>query len=179
MASGWVGLPQVEGIVGSEYVALCRPLPGAVVTWFVTWLSREPARCGAAAFDIVPYEVSSRAHTCVDLGETAHLPAALEANLAHRGRDLERLLTPPRGRNEFDRGRQAANHRGEVSLGMGLEQCIEGFSKRSRSTLPLARSPCRKSIPRCWRSSEPGGPVSAGSPSSFTPADYRRMLVLA
>ena len=45
------------------------------------------------------------AHTCVDLGETAHLPAALEANLAHRGRDLQRLLTPPRGRSEFDGGR--------------------------------------------------------------------------
>ena len=50
------------------------------------------------------------AHTCVDLGETAHLPAAFEANLAHRGRDLERLLTPPRGRGEFDGRRQAANH---------------------------------------------------------------------
>ena len=42
------------------------------------------------------------AHACVDLGETAHLPAALETNLAHRGRDLERLLTPPCGRSEFD-----------------------------------------------------------------------------
>lgn len=42
------------------------------------------------------------AHACVDLGETAHLPAALEANLAHRGRDLQRLLTPPRRRSEFD-----------------------------------------------------------------------------
>ena len=61
------------------------------------------------------------AHTCDDLGETAHLPAALEANLAHRGRDLQRLLTPPRGRSEFDGGRQAANHRGEVSLS-GLER---------------------------------------------------------
>ena len=69
------------------------------------------------------------AHTCVDLGETAHLPAALEANLAHRGRDLQRFLTPPRGRSEFDGGRQAANHRGEVSLGMGPEQSIEGFLK--------------------------------------------------
>jgi len=33
------------------------------------------------------------AHTCVDLGETAHLPAALEANLTHRGRARAR----PRG----------------------------------------------------------------------------------
>ena len=69
------------------------------------------------------------APTCVDLGETAHLPAALEANLAHRGRDLQRLLTPPRGRSEFDGGRQAADHRGGVSLGMGPEQSIEGFLK--------------------------------------------------
>ena len=65
----------------------------------------------------------------VDLGETAHLPAALKANLAHRGRDLERLLTPPRGRSEVDGGRQAANHRGEVSLGLGPEHRIEGFLK--------------------------------------------------
>ena len=63
----------------------------------------------------------------VDLGETAHLPAALEANLAHRGRDLQRVLTPPRERSEVDRGRQAANHRGEVSLGLGPEQRIEDF----------------------------------------------------
>jgi len=69
------------------------------------------------------------AHTCVDPGETAHLPAALEANLAHRGRDLQRLLTPPRGRSEFDGRRQAADHRGEVSLGTGPEQSIEGFLK--------------------------------------------------
>jgi hypothetical protein len=69
------------------------------------------------------------AHTRVDLGETAHLPAALEANLAHRGGDLEWLLTPPRGRGEFDGGRQAANHRGEVSLGTGPEHSIEGLLK--------------------------------------------------
>ena len=36
MPSGCVGLPQVGGIVVSEYVALRRPLPGGVVTWFVT-----------------------------------------------------------------------------------------------------------------------------------------------
>ena len=36
MASGWVGLPQVRGIAVSEYVALRLPLPGVVVTWFVT-----------------------------------------------------------------------------------------------------------------------------------------------
>ena len=65
----------------------------------------------------------------VDLGETAHLPASLRANLAHRGRDLERLVTPPRGRSEVDLGRQAANHRGEVSLGLGPEQRIDGFLK--------------------------------------------------
>ena len=39
----------------------------------------------------------------------------LGANLAYRGRDLQRLLTPPRRRSEFDGRRQAANHRGEVS----------------------------------------------------------------
>jgi hypothetical protein len=32
MASGWVGSPQAEGILVSGYVALCRPLPRAVVT---------------------------------------------------------------------------------------------------------------------------------------------------
>jgi hypothetical protein len=69
------------------------------------------------------------AQTNVDLGETAHLPAAFETNIAHRGKDLERLLTLPRGRSEFDRGRQAANHRGEVSLGTGLKQRVEGFLK--------------------------------------------------
>lgn len=69
------------------------------------------------------------AHTRVDLGETAHLPAAFEANIAHRGEDLERLLTLPRRRSEFDRGRQAANCGGEVSLGADLEQCVEGFLK--------------------------------------------------
>ena len=61
----------------------------------------------------------------VDLGETAHLPASLRANLAHRVRDLERLVTPPRGRSEVDRGRQAANHRGEASLGVDPEQRIK------------------------------------------------------
>jgi hypothetical protein len=69
------------------------------------------------------------AHPRVDLGETAHLPAAFEANVAHRGKDLERLFTPARRRSDFDRGRQAANHRGEVSLGTGLEQCVEGYVK--------------------------------------------------
>src|SRR4029077_20548628 len=34
--SGWVGLPQVEWIAASGYVALCRPLSGGVVTLFVT-----------------------------------------------------------------------------------------------------------------------------------------------
>jgi hypothetical protein len=59
------------------------------------------------------------AHARADLGETAHLPAALEANLAHRGGDLQRLLTPPRRRSEFDRWRQAANHGGEVGMRAG------------------------------------------------------------
>jgi hypothetical protein len=36
MTSGWIGLLQVRGISVSGYVALCRPLPGGVVTWFVT-----------------------------------------------------------------------------------------------------------------------------------------------
>ena len=36
MASRRVGLPQVRGIPVSGYVALRLPLPGAVVTWFVT-----------------------------------------------------------------------------------------------------------------------------------------------
>jgi hypothetical protein len=70
-----------------------------------------------------------RAHACVDLGEAAHLPAALKADLAHRARNLERFLTPSRGRSELDRERQAAHHRGHVSLGPGPEQRIEGFMK--------------------------------------------------
>jgi hypothetical protein len=36
MASGWVGLLRVRGISVSGHVALCRPLPGGVVPWFVT-----------------------------------------------------------------------------------------------------------------------------------------------
>src|SRR6266700_4780426 len=36
MPSGWVGLPQARGIPLSGYVALGLPLPGALVTWFVT-----------------------------------------------------------------------------------------------------------------------------------------------
>ena len=32
MPSGWVGLPQVGGMPMSEYIALCLPLPGGVVT---------------------------------------------------------------------------------------------------------------------------------------------------
>ena len=35
-ASRWIGLLQVGGTAVSEYVALCRPSPGAVVTCFVT-----------------------------------------------------------------------------------------------------------------------------------------------
>jgi hypothetical protein len=41
----------------------------------------------------------------------------------------QRPSRPPRGRSEFDRGRQAANHRGEVSLGPDPEQSIERFIK--------------------------------------------------
>ncbi len=36
MASRWVGLPQVEAVAVSGCVALRLPLPGDVVTWFVT-----------------------------------------------------------------------------------------------------------------------------------------------
>ena len=35
-SSGWVGLPQARRILVSEYVELGLPLPGIVVTWFVT-----------------------------------------------------------------------------------------------------------------------------------------------
>ena len=83
----------------------------------------------------------------VDLGETPHLPAALEANLAHRGRDLQRLLTPPRRRSEFDRGRQAADHRGEVSLGLGPEQRIEGFLKAVEIHLAAGQESLRQVDP--------------------------------
>jgi hypothetical protein len=41
-ASDWVGLPQVGGISVSRYIALSRPLPGAVVTWFVTGRLMSP-----------------------------------------------------------------------------------------------------------------------------------------
>ena len=83
----------------------------------------------------------------VDLGETAHLPASLRANLAHRVRDLERLVTPPRGRSEVDRGRQAANHRGEVSLGLGPEQRIGGFSKAVEIHLAASQESLQEADP--------------------------------
>ena len=118
------------------------------------------------------------AHACVDLGETAHLPAALEANLAHRGRDLERLLTPPRGRSEFDGSRQAANHRGEVSLGMDPEQCVEGCLETVEIHFPAGQEFLQvvdSALPEVLGDR---GSLSAGSPSPLMPADYRRMLIL-
>src|ERR1039458_6005366 len=69
------------------------------------------------------------------------LPAALEANLAHRGGNLERLLTPPRHRSEFDRGRQAANHGGEVGTGAGPQQPIEGSLKTVQIHLAAGQEP--------------------------------------
>lgn len=69
------------------------------------------------------------ARTRTDPGETARLPAALEANLSQRGRDLHRLLTAPCCWSEFDRGRQAANHRGEVSVGTSLQEPIKSCLK--------------------------------------------------
>jgi hypothetical protein len=36
MGSRWVGLPQARGMTVSEFVALCPPPPGVVVTYFVT-----------------------------------------------------------------------------------------------------------------------------------------------
>ena len=69
------------------------------------------------------------AHARADPGETADLPAALEANVAHRGEDLQRLLAPPCGRSECDGGRQAANHGGEVGMSAGPQQPIEGCLK--------------------------------------------------
>jgi len=67
-----------------------------------------------------------RAHARADLGQTAHLPAALEANLAHRSGDLQRLLTAPRGWSEFERRWEAANHGGELGIGTGPQQLVEG-----------------------------------------------------
>ena len=65
------------------------------------------------------------AHAYVDLDEAAHLPPALEADLTHRGSDLERLLTTPRGRSALDGEGQAAYHRGELRVGTCPEQPIE------------------------------------------------------
>jgi hypothetical protein len=44
MTSRAVGLPQVGRIAVSGYVALCLPLPGVVVTWFVTGSNAGPVR---------------------------------------------------------------------------------------------------------------------------------------
>ena len=118
------------------------------------------------------------AHTRVDLGETAHLPAALEANLAHRGRDLERLLTPPCRRSEFDGGRQAANHRGEASLGVDPEQRIKVCLKTVEIHFPAGQEFLQvvdSALPEVLGDR---GSLSAGSPSPLMPADYRRMLIL-
>lgn len=67
-------------------------------------------------------------HARVDLGDAAHLPAAVEANLAHRGEDLERLLAPARRGRELDGRRQAADHRGELALCLGPKDLFEGRS---------------------------------------------------
>jgi prevent-host-death family protein len=80
-------------------------------------------------------------HARADLGEAAYLPSALEANLAHRGGDLQRLLTPPCGRSEFDGGRQAANHGGEVGMGTGPQQPIEGSLKAVQIHLAAGQEP--------------------------------------
>ena len=70
------------------------------------------------------------AHASLDLRETAHLPATGEANLAHRGRDLKRLLTPPRRRREFDRWRQALKHKGDIGVRPGAQQPVKSRLKR-------------------------------------------------
>ena len=118
------------------------------------------------------------AHARVDLGKAAHLPAARESNLAHRRGYLERLLTPPRGRREFDRGRQASKHGGDVGMGTGAEQPIEGCLKAVEIHLAAGQEPLQCIDPACRRSSEIGGSVSTGSLSSLTPAHYRPMRAL-
>ncbi len=45
MSSVWVRLPQVGWISVSEYIAVRLPLPGAVVTWFVTGWKQLRSRC--------------------------------------------------------------------------------------------------------------------------------------
>ena len=48
--SGWVGLPQVGRIAVSEHVALRLPLPGVVVTRFVTGFMPIPRRAALSRF---------------------------------------------------------------------------------------------------------------------------------
>lgn len=47
MPSGWVGLPQIKWISESERVVLRLPLPGVVVTCFVTGSKTFPSKIGS------------------------------------------------------------------------------------------------------------------------------------
>jgi hypothetical protein len=64
-------------------------------------------------------------HACVDLRQAPYLPTTVEADFAHRGCDLERLLTQESWWRDCDGGRQAAHQRGELRLGLNCQQPID------------------------------------------------------
>ena len=71
------------------------------------------------------------AHTCVDLGETAYRPVALEANLAHRGRDRAAL--------DFSADAATRLTRADAARALGadlarLEDVQAGRARNSRSS---------------------------------------------
>jgi hypothetical protein len=64
-------------------------------------------------------------HAGVDLRQAPYLSTTVEADFAHRGCDLERLLTLASWRRDCDGGWQAAHQRGELRLGLNCQQPIE------------------------------------------------------
>jgi hypothetical protein len=118
------------------------------------------------------------AHARVDPGETADLPAALEADVTHRGGDPQRFLAPPCGRSEWDRGRQAADHGGEAGLGAGPPAAHQGLSGNGpdppcrRPAAPAERRSRAAAAPR--RSEVRSRPGARRRPRQHTIAGWPR-----
>ena len=82
MASHRVGLPQARWISVSGYVVLCLPLPGVVVTWFVTGSTSSFRNAGSSAAD----------------GSGGEPPARIVSHTAVYGRSARRFLLSPHSR---------------------------------------------------------------------------------
>jgi hypothetical protein len=66
MPSGWVGLPQVGEITVSEYVAIGLPMPGVVVTCFVTGTRPIPTPSTCAMRMSEPCDVTALAFSIAE-----------------------------------------------------------------------------------------------------------------